>query len=203
MPQQTVAQGAPENLGDNRLVSPDGSRISRRLYRCAHRGMPVCRSDHGSAKAFTCAYHAWSYSIDGRLIGVPHQVDGYHREIDKAHWGLQKARAASYAGLVFATFDLNGPSLDEFLGDARWYLDLTFDRFPGGTEVLDGVHRWIIDCNSSSLPEERMMHVGMGLGEEFTVPDLPGILGPLWSEHNQRAYYRTWSRYMSNDLPQC
>ena len=30
----------------------------------------------------------------------------------------------TYKGLVFATFAEDGPSLDKYLGDFRWYLDL-------------------------------------------------------------------------------
>ena len=41
------------------------------LNSCPHRGMKVCRHDHGSAPVFTCPYHGWTYDLHGRLIGVP------------------------------------------------------------------------------------------------------------------------------------
>jgi phenylpropionate dioxygenase-like ring-hydroxylating dioxygenase large terminal subunit len=41
------------------------------LNSCRHRGMKVCRYDEGSTAVFTCPYHGWSYSTDGRLVGVP------------------------------------------------------------------------------------------------------------------------------------
>ena len=37
------------------------------LNSCRHRGMKVCRYDEGSTAVFTCPYHGWSYSTDGRL----------------------------------------------------------------------------------------------------------------------------------------
>ncbi|HZT52046.1 MAG TPA: Rieske (2Fe-2S) protein, partial [Stellaceae bacterium] len=40
------------------------------LNSCRHRGMKVCRYDDGNTRAFTCPYHAWTYDLDGRLIGV-------------------------------------------------------------------------------------------------------------------------------------
>src|SRR3546814_18854048 len=38
----------------------DGS-IAVFLNQCRHRGMRICRSDAGNAKAFTCSYHGWAY----------------------------------------------------------------------------------------------------------------------------------------------
>ena len=35
-------------------------------------------------------------------------------------------------------------------------------------------------------------YLGMGLGHEFTDPDMPGELGLLISESNARAFYRRW-----------
>ena len=40
---------------------------------CRHRGMKVCRYDQGNTLVHTCPFHAWTYSLDGRLIGVPRQ----------------------------------------------------------------------------------------------------------------------------------
>ena len=46
------------------------------LNSCRHRGMKVCRYDEGNAAVLTCPYHGWSYSIGGKLVGVP-----YFREV--------------------------------------------------------------------------------------------------------------------------
>jgi ethylbenzene dioxygenase alpha subunit len=37
------------------------------------------------------------------------------------------AKIDSYKGLVFATFDPEAPSLADYLGDMRYYLDAIFD----------------------------------------------------------------------------
>ena len=198
-------------LGDQELVAPDGSRISRRLFTdavvyqeelrhifarcwlfvghvsqipgpgdfflsrmgeesviltrdreggihvlhnsCAHRGMRVCRADHGTTTTFRCPYHFWSYGNDGALIGVPKLKMCYGDGLDKSQWGLRRIRNATYGGMVFATFNDDAPSLDDFLGDMRFYLDVLFDRDPDGLEVIGGVHRWAVDCNWK-LPAE-------------------------------------------------
>ena len=41
------------------------------LNSCRHRGMKVCRYDEGNTLLFTCPYRAWSYSNDGKLVGIP------------------------------------------------------------------------------------------------------------------------------------
>ena len=118
------------------------------LNSCRHRGTRVCRADAGNATAFTCPYHAWTYGNDGRLLGVPGFQEGYFGELDREQWGLVPvAQLDSYCGLIFATFDPAAPSLDDYLGDMKYYMDLVFNRRPGGTELIGGVHKWRIPGN--------------------------------------------------------
>ena len=41
------------------------------LNTCRHRGMKVVRYDEGNSPVFSCPYHGWSYSTDGKLVSVP------------------------------------------------------------------------------------------------------------------------------------
>jgi len=59
----------------------DGS-VNAFLNQCRHRGMRLCRSDRGVAKAFTCSYHGWAYNIAGDLVNVPQLERGYRNDID-------------------------------------------------------------------------------------------------------------------------
>ena len=137
------------------LVTRDRQgKVNAFLNVCRHRGNRICRADTGNASSFTCAYHGWAYSIDGRLVAVPNMEDAYYGELDRSQWGLiPVAQLDSYKGLVFATFDAEAPPLDEYLGDLKWYLDVFFDRREGGVEVLAGMHRWEVPCNWK-LPAE-------------------------------------------------
>jgi len=121
------------------------------LNLCRHRGNKVCRADRGNAKIFTCSYHGWSYTSDGKLALVP-MVEAF-RDLDREQWGLiPVAQLDSYKGLIFATFDPNAPPLLEYLGNMAWYLDILLDRREGGTEV-SGPHRWVLDANWKTAAE--------------------------------------------------
>jgi phenylpropionate dioxygenase-like ring-hydroxylating dioxygenase large terminal subunit len=131
------------------IVTRDSAgRLRAFLNTCRHRGMRVCRADKGSTAAFTCSYHAWTYDTTGALIGVPKMQQGYYGELDKGEWGLLPvAQVDTYKGLIFGTFDPAAPPLREFLGDMTWYLDVLLDRRAGGTELVSGVHRWVMKAN--------------------------------------------------------
>ncbi|MGO9604659.1 MAG: aromatic ring-hydroxylating oxygenase subunit alpha [Candidatus Binataceae bacterium] len=132
----------------------DGS-IRAFLNQCRHRGMRICRADCGNARAFTCSYHGWGYDIGGNLVSIPHEEDGYRNELDKSQWGpLQVPRIEKIHGLVFSNWDKNAPSLREYLGDMLWYVDGYFDRTNGGTEVIGGMHRWVLKCNWKFAAEQ-------------------------------------------------
>lgn len=125
------------------------------LNQCRHRGMKLCRADGGNARAFTCSYHGWAYDTSGDLVNVPFEANAYFNEIDKKAWGAkQTAKVETYKGLIFATWDANAPSLDAYLGEAKFYMDAFLDRMEGGTEVLGGVTKWVIGCNWKFAAEQ-------------------------------------------------
>jgi nitrite reductase/ring-hydroxylating ferredoxin subunit len=140
----------------------DGS-IRAFLNSCSHRGMKVCRADLGNAKSFTCSYHGWTYDRGGMLVGVPYE-EHYGGNLDKSRWGLHPvAKVDTYKGLVFATFDPDAPSLLDYLGGMTWYLDVLLDRREGGTEMIGGVQKWVIEANWKFGAEnfvQDMHHVG-------------------------------------------
>lgn len=116
------------------------------LNSCRHRGNSVCRADRGTAKTFICPYHGWSYDLTGRLVGLPGAKELYAGSVDRAQWGLVPvAQVASYKGLVFGCFDPEAPSLEEYLGDMRWGLDLLLDQ--GDMVAVPGTMRWSMECN--------------------------------------------------------
>ena len=138
------------SMGEDGVIvarAADG-RIHVSLNSCPHRGNRVCFSDSGNTRAFVCNYHGWGFGLDGSLKGMPEEklyraTPGFQ----KKDWGLRQARVESYLGLVFATFSDEAPSLAEYLGDFRWYLDAVLNPEEGGTEFLPGVTRSVMACN--------------------------------------------------------
>ncbi len=120
------------------------------LNNCRHRGMRVCRYDEGNTRRFHCPYHAWIYSDEGALIGVPKLETGYHNELKVEDWGLIEARVASYHGYVFACWDEEQVDFDAYLGDLRFYFD-DYCELPDGThgpwEAFGGVFKWRMPNN--------------------------------------------------------
>ncbi|HXG36831.1 MAG TPA: aromatic ring-hydroxylating dioxygenase subunit alpha [Dehalococcoidia bacterium] len=130
------------------VVRDRGGKVNAFINSCTHRGMKVCRADQGNAASFTCAYHGWTFGNDGKLIGVPNFQDAYFEELDMEQWGLPPvSKVESYKGLIFGTFDPEAESLADYLADMTLYLDFFVDRREGGSELIGGVHKWVIPCN--------------------------------------------------------
>jgi phenylpropionate dioxygenase-like ring-hydroxylating dioxygenase large terminal subunit len=121
------------------------------LNTCRHRGMKVCRYDEGNTPLFTCPYHAWSYSTDGKLVGVPMYNALYDGSLDRSKWSLiEVAKIANYKGAIWATWDAAAPAFEDYLGDARAHLDYVLDcrdGREGGSEVLCGIQKWMAPTN--------------------------------------------------------
>jgi phenylpropionate dioxygenase-like ring-hydroxylating dioxygenase large terminal subunit len=112
---------------------------------CCHRGSRICELEFGHAGKFVCPYHNWVYDNRGNLVGVPRSAS---QGFNKSKWHLFRAdRVETYGDLIFATFSPETVSLDEYLGEMKWYLDLILKSSGSGTEVSAGTHRSVIHCN--------------------------------------------------------
>ncbi len=67
---------------------------------CRHRGAQVCEAGLGSARRFTCPYHAWTYDHAGALVGVPGEAT--FGALDRGAHGLTELPSREFAGFVFA-----------------------------------------------------------------------------------------------------
>jgi phenylpropionate dioxygenase-like ring-hydroxylating dioxygenase large terminal subunit len=116
-------------LGDQPVIvvrdQSGGLRVL--LNSCRHRGALVCRDKAGTKARFQCLYHAWSYGLDGTLLGIT-DAAGYVTPLSKADLGLWALpRVETYRGIIFASFDPEARPLLEHLGPAaRAHLDDVF-----------------------------------------------------------------------------
>ena len=118
------------------------------LNSCPHRGNKVCHADGGNARRFVCNYHGWAFDTAGKLMGMNEERCYDPGDIDKSEWGMKSvAKVATFKGLIFATFDPTAPSLEDYLGDYRWYLDCMLDSDDGGSELIGGTMKFVIPMN--------------------------------------------------------
>ncbi|MCX5591022.1 aromatic ring-hydroxylating oxygenase subunit alpha [Alcaligenes endophyticus] len=133
------------------LTRDKKNKIHVFLNSCRHRGMKVCQYDKGNTTLFTCPYHSWSFTTEGKLFGVPQYKSLYEDCLNKEDWSLiEVAQLQNYKGTIWATWDKDAPDFHTYMGDALLHLDLALDSRDGregGSEVLMGVHKWIIPCN--------------------------------------------------------
>jgi phenylpropionate dioxygenase-like ring-hydroxylating dioxygenase large terminal subunit len=101
--------------GGTPLVAVRGRDGIARVFRnaCRHRGTQIAEGS-GCAKAFECPYHGWTYALDGRLQGVPHE-HGFPG-LEKSQLGLVPVAAVERHGLLFVTQD-GGRAPDAELDD--------------------------------------------------------------------------------------
>jgi anthranilate 1,2-dioxygenase large subunit len=90
--------------------------------RCAHRGALLALDDRGTAKDFTCVYHAWTYSLQGDLTGVAFKdgvkgKGGMPESFCLEQHGPRKLRLAVVHGLVFGSFSDDVDDIEDYLGD--------------------------------------------------------------------------------------
>ncbi len=128
------------------LARDEDKKIHAFFNSCRHRGATICRAEKGNSSHFRCSYHGWTYRNNGDLVGVPQQASAY-KGLNLEDWGLFEApRVESYQGLIFASLSPKGLSLDQYLGDFKWYLDTNM-KLTGGLEVVGEPNRWLVDVN--------------------------------------------------------
>ena len=83
---------------------------------CRHRGTRLCTDASGVfAGSIQCPYHAWTYGLDGALVGAPHMDDVPH--FDKADYPLHRVHADEWDGHVFLNVAADPPTLRSQLAD--------------------------------------------------------------------------------------
>lgn len=67
---------------------------------CRHRGAPVATGS-GTTRVFVCPYHGWTYSLDGKLAGIPEEAA--FPGIEKATHGLAQLPVGERHGMIFVS----------------------------------------------------------------------------------------------------
>ncbi len=173
-------------MGEDQVIvarAADG-QVHVSLNVCPHRAMHVCLADSGNARVHKCIYHGWAFRPDGSFIGAPVEREQMHGNIKtKEQLGLKKARVQVYGGLIFATWNHDGPDLEEWLGDMKFYFDMLFDRTDNGLEVLGPPQRLTIDANWKTAGEQSACDGFHTLTLHGSVIDIGAMGGESDTEH--------------------
>jgi Rieske 2Fe-2S family protein len=105
-------------IGDANILVLGGEdgRVSAFHNVCRHRGTLLCDDDEGKLGArIQCPYHAWTYSLDGRLVSAPHMdgVQGFRLE----NYPLARIATAEWDGHVFINLSGSPSPLEAQLAD--------------------------------------------------------------------------------------
>ena len=98
--------------GESLVLVRDQKQLVRAFYNvCRHRGTRLCEEASGHTAAIQCPYHAWTYALDGRLIGAPHMdaVPGF----DKAGYALHSVAVGVWEGFIFVSLAAAPMPLEE------------------------------------------------------------------------------------------
>ena len=92
-----LAQVAGESL----IVLRDRAGVVRAFYNvCRHRGARLCVAEEGALRAtIQCRYHAWTYALDGQLVGAPNMRED--PDFEPAGYGLAPVHLREWEGLLF------------------------------------------------------------------------------------------------------
>jgi phenylpropionate dioxygenase-like ring-hydroxylating dioxygenase large terminal subunit len=165
-------------IGEDPVIvtrTPEG-QISVLLNVCAHRGFEVCRAEEGNSRSFKCPYHGWAFDASGNLLGAPLEKEMYG-DWDKSRYSMTRARVEVRAGIVFATFDSSGLPLEDWLGDAGWYIDRASHagRIPLGPPMRFRVRaNWKTFMDQGAGDNYHPLTLHRSLQEMGLTADLPG-----------------------------
>ncbi len=99
-----------EFLGESMLVVRGEDGVVRAFANvCRHRGSKLVEGDSGCSKRLVCPYHAWSYRLDGQLVGVPKRSD--YGDVAWDELGLIPVEMEIWRGFIFVRLEGGGPSV--------------------------------------------------------------------------------------------
>jgi Rieske 2Fe-2S family protein len=95
---------------------------------CAHRGTKFLDDDTKGTvrKAFRCPYHAWTYDLDGRLVGTPNVKED--ERFDRSDHPLYRIAVDGYAGFLFVNLSKEPRPLMAALTDGAESIT-SFERY--------------------------------------------------------------------------
>jgi len=84
-------------------------RVNAFLNMCTHRGTKLVHTS-GHVNRISCPFHAWTYSLDGRLVGLPRRSAFAPMEAETR--GLVRVPVGEWAGMIFVKAHPGNETID-------------------------------------------------------------------------------------------
>jgi Rieske 2Fe-2S family protein len=90
-------------------------KLNAFLNVCRHRGARLCSAESGQLKgSIQCRYHAWTYGLDGRLIGAPNVMSD--EQFERSVFGLLPVALEVWEGFIYLNLaDDPAPLADQLM----------------------------------------------------------------------------------------
>ena len=105
--------------GESLIIVRDQTRVRAFYNVCRHRGTRLCEERSGHSATIQCPYHAWTYALDGRLVGAPHMTGETVPGFDKADYSLHAVNFGLWEGFIFVNLGAAPESLEKWLAPLR------------------------------------------------------------------------------------
>jgi choline monooxygenase len=125
------------------VITKDQAGTLHAFYNiCSHKGREVV-TGKGSAKncELTCGYHAWKFSLDGKLKSAP-RIGGI-KNFDKSVMGLIPLKIQTWGHWIFINGNLDADPIENSLPD----LDQALISRDWNKLSFHSSKEWIINCN--------------------------------------------------------
>ncbi|MEM9606303.1 MAG: aromatic ring-hydroxylating dioxygenase subunit alpha [Actinomycetota bacterium] len=132
------------------IVTRDrGGEVHAMRNVCAHRGATVETRESGTARIFSCGFHAWSYELDGSLRSVS---DAALYSTEPCTVGLQRLGCEERHGMIWVTPDADATArpVADWLGDG---LDELLDELGLGQMTHHAATEYDLPCNWKLLTD--------------------------------------------------
>ncbi len=194
-----------EMFGETIVVVRDADLRPHAFYNvCRHRAARLLDGDTGQCGSrIVCPYHAWTYGLDGRLLGMPGRQAFAH--VDLAAHGLTPVELEVYRGFVFVRMAGGGPGVGEMM--APYDAELAHYRLEelvplGRVTLRERAVNWKnVGDNYSDAMHIRVAHPGLTrlFGRGYGVESRPWVdkmWGMLLDEPSHSLSERLYQRYL-------
>lgn len=161
--------------------APSGLRAFYNV--CPHRGAPLCSERRGHAASLRCPYHAWTYSLDGELLGAPMLRELREHGFEVSDAALRPVAVASWHGMLWLSLaddpgtvaaQLEG-ALAERFADVAVFARYGLDRLVAGKTIeYDVASNWkllvenFMECSHCASMHPELCRAVPAFGEGVT-----------------------------------